>query len=133
MLRGKVHYKKDPPTRAIVKLRKLDEDLRGAILETLKQLAADMEAYAKANAPWQDRTGLARSSLKGYYGAYGSAKGKTYYAALKHGDNVYYGIYLEVRWGGRWGIVWRVHEVYKGKVGAMLRANLAATVRAAVG
>lgn len=133
MLRGKVSYKNDPPTRSIVTLRKLDEDIRDTILETLRQLAADMESYAKQHAPWRDRTGDARKYLKGYYGAYGSGPSKRYYAALKHGDNVYYGIYLEVRWGGRWGIVWRVHEIYKGKVGAMLRANLAATVQAAIG
>ena len=130
MLRGKVTYKKNPPTRSIITLRKLDEDLNRMILDTLRQLAEDMERYAKEHAPWTDRTGLARERLKGYYGAYGSPGGKKYYAAIKHGDVVYYGIYLEVRFGGRWGIIWRVHEIYKGKIGRMLHDNLAAVAKA---
>lgn len=122
MLRGKVSYANNPPTRAIVTLRKLPAEIDRQALEAMRKLSEDMEKYAKPNAPWRDRTGDARKLLKGYYGAYNQGKGKRYYAAIKHG--VPYGIWLEVRFSGRWGIVWRTLEAFKGRAGQYLRDAL---------
>jgi hypothetical protein len=122
MLKGKVSYSNNPPTRAIVRLRKLPAEIDAAALEGVKAMSSSMESYARPNAPWRDRTGDARKYLKGYYGAYNAGKGKVYYAALKHG--VPYGIWLEIRFSGRYGIVWRTLEVFKGKAGTFMRDAL---------
>jgi hypothetical protein len=56
--------------------------------------AEDMENYAKANAPWTDRTGDARERLH----ATVEETGPIGTIVLAHG--VDYGIWLEVRFGG---------------------------------
>lgn len=61
--------------------------------------AAEMEAYAKTNAPWQDRTGAARASLS----ATVEETGPIGTIVLSHG--VDYGIWLEVANGGRFAII----------------------------
>lgn len=60
-----------------------------------EQKAQEMEAWAKQNAPWQDRTGAARAGL------HATAEGTT--ITLAHG--VPYGIWLEVANGGRYAII----------------------------
>lgn len=122
MLRGKVTYGSNPATRAIVRLRKIPAEVDAGALVAVRTMSADMQAYAQANAPWTNRTGDARRTLRGYYGAYGSKGGKAYYAALRHG--VPYGIWLEVRFSGRWGIVWRTLEAFRGKASGYIKDAL---------
>jgi hypothetical protein len=66
----------------------------------VRQYAPQVEATAKRNAPWHDRTGNARSGLRGVAEA---PHNGPYKIILAHG--VPYGIYLEVRWSGRLGII----------------------------
>lgn len=56
-------------------------------------------AYMKSNAPWTDRTGNARQGLHAVYGKEGDAHTLT----LAHG--VSYGIWLEVRYAGRYAVI----------------------------
>jgi hypothetical protein len=60
------------------------------------------ETYARLNAPWTDRTGNARSGLTAE--ADNSGSGNLHYEI-----NIYhkmpYGIWLEVRWSGRYAII----------------------------
>jgi hypothetical protein len=61
--------------------------------------ARQVEAYAKEHAPWDDRTGDARAGL--------TAKGEqrlVYYAITLY-HTVSYGIWLEVRWDGKYAII----------------------------
>lgn len=67
-----------------------------------RRLAAILEADAKATAPWQDRTGLARRELF----ADVAVIGDLIVIYLSHGRDVDYGIYLEVRWGERFAVIW---------------------------
>lgn len=53
-------------------------------------VAKEMEAYAKSNRPWQDRTGKARQTLKGEK----KNMGTSVRCEISHG--VDYGIYLEM-------------------------------------
>jgi hypothetical protein len=70
-------------------------------LKNVMQLHAPrVEGYARRNAKWHDRTGNARSGLRGI--AESQTNGP-YKIILAHG--VPYGIYLEVRWSGRLGII----------------------------
>jgi hypothetical protein len=69
--------------------------------EVCQKLAVDMQAWARANAPWEDRTGDARAGLKGVFvpntGPHQSA------AMIYH--TVPYGKYLEVMGGGSFAII----------------------------
>lgn len=75
-------------------------------LEGLKQAAEslkdEMVAYMQANAPWSDETGNARRELQGVVVWEDDAH---FTIMLGHGKDIYYGIWLEVRWGGRYAIV----------------------------
>lgn len=61
--------------------------------------AEDMESWAKANAPWTDRTGDARERLH----ATVEETGPIGTIVLSHG--VDYGIWLEIANGGRFAII----------------------------
>lgn len=63
------------------------------------RFAQRVEAYAKENAPWEDQTGDAREGLN----ASAHTTPIEYVITLAHG--VEYGIWLEVRWGGRFAII----------------------------
>ena len=69
------------------------------LAEYTQGFAQRVQEYARANAPWEDRSGDARDGLtaKGYY------KFTKYEIVLYH--TVDYGIWLEVRWGGRYAII----------------------------
>jgi hypothetical protein len=61
--------------------------------------AKEVEAYAKEHASWEDRTGDARDGLK----AQGQQRLTKYTITLYH--TVDYGIWLEVRWDGKYAII----------------------------
>lgn len=68
--------------------------------------AEAMENYAKANAPWQDRTGDARERLH----ATVEETGPIGTIVLAHG--VDYGLWLEIANGGRYAIIAPTIDVY---------------------
>lgn len=72
--------------------------------------AAEMEAYAKQNAPWQDRTGAARAGLT----ATVEETGQIGTIVLSHG--VPHGIWLEVANGGRFAIIAPTIDLFGGRV-----------------
>ena len=86
--------------------------------QAVESLATEMEAYMKANAPWQDRTGDARDGLQAVV-VWNSETNFTIY--LGHGAHIDYGIWLEVRWGGRYAIVTPTAEYYGPQIGARLK------------
>lgn len=57
------------------------------------------EAYAKTNAPWTNRTGAARATLKGESTVH-NASGE-----ITIGHGVDYGIRLEIAHGRQWGVI----------------------------
>lgn len=64
------------------------------------QRARDMEEWAKANAPWTDRTGTARRTLHSEVADAGSILAQI---TLAHG--VDYGVWLEIAHGGQYAII----------------------------
>lgn len=72
--------------------------------------AEAMEQYAKANAPWTDRTGDARE----YLSATVEETGPIGTIVLSHG--VPYGIWLEVANGGRFAIIAPTIDVFGPQV-----------------
>lgn len=63
------------------------------------RMAPQVANYAKINAPWTDQTGNARNGLT----AQPYDEGTTVGIILYH--QVSYGIWLEVRWAGRYAII----------------------------
>lgn len=74
-----------------------------------QQNAAEMEAWAKANAPWTDRTGAARAGLH----ATVEATGQIGTIVLSHG--VDYGLWLEIANGGRFSIIAKAIDMFGPK------------------
>lgn len=62
-------------------------------------VAPQIQAFMKTNAPWTDRTGNARQGLKTKV----YQKNDTVAIVLYH--SMPYGPFLEVRWGGKYGII----------------------------
>lgn len=87
----------------------------GTARNLAEQNAREMEAWAKANAPWQDRTGAARAGL------HASVEGNS--IVLSHG--VPYGIWLEVANGGRFAIIAQAIDVFGAKYMDELQRALA--------
>lgn len=71
--------------------------------------AAEMEAWAKANAPWTDRTGAARAGLH----ATVEETGQIGTIVLSHG--VDYGLWLEIANGGRFSIIAKAIDMFGPK------------------
>jgi len=63
--------------------------------------AEDMEAWAKENAPWTDRTGKAREGLK----ATVEPTGPIGTIILQHDPDLDYTIWLELAYQGKWAIL----------------------------
>ena len=77
---------------------------------TMRYYEPQVENYAKMNAPWTDRTTNARNGLIASSGK----EGGSHYIVLAH--QVPYGIWLEVRWGGKYAIIMPTIDVYGPKV-----------------
>ncbi len=95
--------------------RKGSEKLMDAAWAAVSQMAPEVENYAKINAPWTDRTGNARNGLA----ARAYRQGKEIGIIIYH--QVPYGIWLEVRWSGRYAIINPTIEAMGPAV--MARAN----------
>jgi hypothetical protein len=93
------------------RIRMLSVKQRQAVIEVLKNDANEMTNYAKSNAPWTDRTGNARANLHSYVT---ELKNGLFRVTLSHG--VYYGIYLEYYYEGRFSIILPTIEVYSPEI-----------------
>jgi hypothetical protein len=76
-------------------LKGCEDRMRAALHALGMQTAAQMEAYAKQNAPWEDQTGNARQGL---FGEVAEADGKL---KVRIAHTVEYGVYLELSRKGR--------------------------------
>ena len=87
-----------------------------AILAVAEYFEPVLESYAKHNAPWTDRTGNARQTLNTVTEALAEEIVALY---LQHGMD--YGKWLEIRWAGRYAIIWATIEAHLDEIGSMLR------------
>lgn len=85
---------------------------------TMAYYEPQVENYAKINAPWQDQTTNARNGLVATSGK----EGGTHYIVLAH--QVPYGIWLEVRWSGKYAIIMPTVDVFGPKVMGTLQKLL---------
>ncbi len=77
----------------------LDARMRMGMVAAANWVAPQAETSMKANAPWTDRTGAARNGL----GTQVMVDTDKVAIVLYH--TVSYGVYLELRWGGKYAII----------------------------
>lgn len=104
-------------------LNKVDERLvayGGKVIEAVKAVAdyfkPVLEDYARQNAPWTDRTGNARQTLHAWTDELANDV-----VELWLGHGMEYGLWLEVRWGGRYAIIWPTIEQHLAPIAQMLQ------------
>ncbi len=87
-----------------------------AVNAVLNYFQPIFEEYAKTNASWTDRTGNARQTLHAEVQQLSKDAVALY---LAHGMD--YGIWLEVRWGGRFAIIWPTIQAHLQDIFNMLQ------------
>ena len=76
--------------------------------EVGRSASAEMEAFAKQNRPWTDRTGNARRTMEGVCGwnsasAQGSASGDVFSVGVE--GHMPYSVFLELGYGGKYSVL----------------------------
>ena len=64
--------------------------------------ADDIEAWMKENAAWRDQTGRARRELRAEVELIAHDMAEI---IVRHGEGVFYGVFLELNYGGRYAIL----------------------------
>jgi len=93
-----------------------------AIRAVAEYFAPVIEAYAKQNASWTDRTGNARQGLHGYVEDFSSDVVALY---LSYGAGIDYSIYLELAHNGRYAIIIPTFEAHYAEIEKMLKGIFA--------
>jgi len=94
------------------------EDVRGAVVSLAQRWSIEIENHAKENAPWTDQTANARQSL---FTLVHVENGKVI-IYLSHG--VDYGVYLELKYQGRYAIIMRTLEFFYPQIQASVKRVL---------
>jgi hypothetical protein len=81
---------------------------------TMQQIANEMVAYAQENHPWQNRTGDAEGGLQASVVRQGPTSWTIF---LGHGSDIDYGLWLEVRWGGKFAIILPTLQYFAPRLG----------------
>jgi len=87
-----------------------------ALVQVATYFKAVFEAYAKENASWTDRSANARQTLHAWVNEVSHDTVELY---LSHG--VEYGLWLEVRFAGKYQIVWPTIQAHLQAVSLMLK------------
>lgn len=87
-----------------INLAKAEGRAHAYLARTTEYYSLRSESHAKSRAPWTDRSGNARGGLTATPSAsIGRGGGGSYSIELFH--RVKYGIWLEIRWSGRYAII----------------------------
>lgn len=108
-----------PPSELATAVERYGDRVLTAVAAVAQYVATQMQNQAKADAPWTDRTGNARTGLFGTSEADFGAKVVTIY--LSHGATIDYGLWLEIAGSGKWGIVMKTMESHYEPLMQMLR------------
>ena len=92
-------------------LEALKDKIGFAVLMECQTLSKEIEAYAKSNRPWTDRTGLAKTNLRTTVSRPSENQIRI---TLAHGVN--YGIYLELANDQNYAIIRPTLQRYEPKV-----------------
>lgn len=94
-------------------LKSIPHDVQEGMKEGARSLAEEIEAWAKDNAPWEDRTGDAREGLHAVV-----MQNKRDEVSIVLAHEVEYGPYLENVGGGMYAIILPTMEHFADQVGA---------------
>lgn len=83
----------------VTNIDNMPDQHRKAIVAAANYVAPQIESFMKETAPWTDRTGNARSGLRTKVQVSGDK------VAIICYHSVPYGPYLELRWGGKYGVI----------------------------
>ena len=109
MIRGGIQWR-TPPSELIKGIDRYEKDLMAEIEDLLRRFAPEIETYAKANAPWQNQTGNARQTL------FTVVEAQKDRVILYLSHTMSYGVYLELRWQGRWAIIMRTLQAHESPI-----------------
>lgn len=107
------------PSIIVGNLGQYDEKLKVAVKALADYIASKLQAEARENAQWEDRTGNARTGL--FSVAEKAAKdGVTIY--LSHGHTVEYGKWLELSRAGKYAIIMKTIEANLPEIRRLLKS-----------
>ena len=110
-----------PPEQAFEELAtEYASAIHRGVVAICQRWAPEIANWMKANAPWTDRTGNARQAL---YTEVNEVVNSMVELIAGHG--VEYGLWLEVRWAGRFAIVNPALDFFAPKIWADVRRLLA--------
>lgn len=112
-----------PPSELATAIERYGDRVLTTVAAIAQYTATQMQNDAKAQAPWTDRTGNARTGLFGTSEADFAAKVVTIY--LSHGAMINYGLFLELGAGGRHSIVMKTMQNHYEPLMQMLREAFA--------
>jgi hypothetical protein len=112
-----------PPSELAMAVERYGDRVLTAVAGIAQYVATQMQNQAKADAPWTDRTGNARTGLFGTSEADFGAHVVTIY--LSHGATISYGVWLELAASGKWGVIMRTMESHYEPLMQMLREAFA--------
>lgn len=101
-------------------MERVGKRVENARRKAAERLSMEMQAYARLHAPWKDRTGNARAGLKTVVIHNEQTQRSTVYL----GHSVPYGIWLEVRFGGRNSIIIPTIFRFRTRTGAAVKEML---------
>ena len=108
-----------PPSELARSLDQYGEKVLTAVGAVAQYVATQMQDSAKANAPWEDRTGNARTGLFGTSEVDFASKVVTIY--LSHGATIDYGLWLELKSDGKNAVIMSVMQSHYDQLMSLLR------------
>ena len=108
-----------PPSELATAVERYGDRVLTAVAAVAQYVATQMQNQAKADAPWTDRTGNARTGIFGTSEADFGARVVTIY--LSHGATIDYGIWLELAHSGTYGVIMRTMESHYDSLMDLLR------------
>jgi hypothetical protein len=108
-----------PPSELATAIERYGDRVLQAVAAVAQYVATQMQNQAKADAPWTDRTGNARTGLFGTSEADFGAKVVTIY--LSHGATISHGLWLEIANSGKYSIVMKTMEAHYEPLMQLLR------------
>ena len=106
------------PASLQVAFRKYGQRVIVAVQAVAQYIAVKAQNEMRTNAPWTDRTGNARSGLFSFVQRAASDIVSIF---LSHGSAVYYGIYLETNYSGKYAIIIPTIQRLLPEINKMLR------------
>lgn len=103
------------PAKVIRNMAEIKQRSMFAAEKVAENAAARMEAEAKRNAPWTDRTGNARQTIKGFHGW----SGRKLHCGVS--GNMEYSGYLEYANEGKNAVLWPTVRANEAKIKEQFR------------